>query len=582
MDLFSFIKIAGGLAFFLYGMNVMSTGLERMAGGKLEKLLRSMTDSIFKCLALGAGITIAIQSSSATTVMLVGLVNSGIMKIEQTVGVIMGSNIGTTFTAWLLSLVGIESNNVFLRLLKPENFSLLFALVGIIMTMTSKKAKYKDMGSIFVGFAVLMYGMKLMSEAVSPLADMPEFGNILVAFNNPLFGVLIGAVVTGVIQSSAASVGILQALALTGSISYAMAIPIIMGQNIGTCVTSLISSIGVKKNAKKVAIIHISFNIIGTVIFLIVFYSIEYFIGFTFTNKSINSFGIAVVHSIFNIATTLVLLPFNKILVKIANFLLRDDPDEDEYLILDDRLINTPSIAIHEANVASCEMAKIAKTELVSALDLLAQYDENIAEDIITLENKLDGYEDAIGTYMVKLNGIQLSDADSAQSNKILYAIGDFERLGDHGVNIMYSIRKYYESGLDFSSDAKKEIFVLSEAVKEIVYLATKAYTGNNFDSAKRVEPLEQVIDGIVATMKTRHMERLKSGNCSIDGGFILQDILLNCSRISDHCSNIAVAVIEICKNKSFDTHKYLNEVKAENKEFNILFDEYSEKYSVE
>ena len=582
MDLFSFIKIAGGLAFFLYGMNVMSTGLERMAGGKLEKLLRSMTDSIFKCLALGAGITIAIQSSSATTVMLVGLVNSGIMKIEQTVGVIMGSNIGTTFTAWLLSLVGIESNNVFLRLLKPENFSLLFALVGIIMTMTSKKAKYKDMGSIFVGFAVLMYGMKLMSEAVSPLADMPEFGNILVAFNNPLFGVLIGAVVTGVIQSSAASVGILQALALTGSISYAMAIPIIMGQNIGTCVTSLISSIGVKKNAKKVAIIHISFNIIGTVIFLIVFYSIEYFIGFTFTSKSINSFGIAVVHSIFNIATTLVLLPFNKILVKIANFLLRDDPDEDEYLILDDRLINTPSIAIHEANVASCEMAKIAKTELVSALDLLAQYDENIAEDIITLENKLDGYEDAIGTYMVKLNGIQLSDADSAQSNKILYAIGDFERLGDHGVNIMYSIRKYYESGLDFSSDAKKEIFVLSEAVKEIVYLATKAYTGNNFDSAKRVEPLEQVIDGIVATMKTRHMERLKSGNCSIDGGFILQDILLNCSRISDHCSNIAVAVIEICKNKSFDTHKYLNEVKAENKEFNILFDEYSEKYSVE
>lgn len=582
MDIFSLIRVAGGLAFFLYGMSVMSTGLERMAGGKLEKLLKSMTDSVFKSLLLGAGITIAIQSSSATTVMLVGLVNSGIMTIDQSVGIIMGSNVGTTLTAWLLSLVGLESNNVFLKLLKPENFSLIFALIGILLIMSSKRQKKKSIGSIMVGFAVLMYGMKLMSDAVAPLADMPEFSTVLTAFKNPLLGVLIGALVTGIIQSSAASVGILQALALTGSITYGMAIPIIMGQNIGTCVTSLISSIGVNKNAKKVAILHISFNLIGTAIFMIAYLIVGGIMDSTLLEVSINSFGIAVVHTIFNLATTFILIPFNKGLVAIANFVMRGNEEEEETIILDERLLATPSIAISEANVAAEDMARLAKAELIQALDIMIHFDEDKADEIINLESKLDSYEDAVGSYMVKLNGTQLSEADSLESNKILYAIGDFERLGDHGVNIMYSMRKAMEANLEFTLDAKGEIVVLVDAVKEIVYLATKAYTGNNVDAAVCVEPLEQVIDQIVFTMKARHMERLKEGKCTIEMGFILQDVLLNCSRISDHCSNIAAAVIEIYERHAYDTHKYLNSVKAGDKKFDDLFEEYSEKYSIE
>lgn len=583
MDIFSLIMVAGGLAFFLYGMNIMSTGLERMAGGKLEKLLKSMTDNVFKSLLLGAGITIAIQSSSATTVMLVGLVNSGIMTIEQSVGIIMGSNIGTTLTAWLLSLVGLESSNVFLKLLKPENFSLIFALIGILLIMTSKKQKKKSIGSILIGFAILMYGMKLMSDAVAPLADMPEFAYVLTAFKNPIIGVLIGALVTGIIQSSAASVGILQALALTGSITYGMAIPIIMGQNIGTCVTSLISSIGVNKNAKKVSVVHVSFNIIGTVVFMIIYSVCRGLLEVSLLENPINSFGIAVVHSIFNIGTTVILVPFNKLLVFIANLVIPSNgEDEETTIILDERLLATPSIAISEANSAAAEMARIAKSEIIRALDIMVNYDEDKAEEIVHLENRLDSYEDAVGTYMVKLNGIQLSDSDSLESNKILYAIGDFERLGDHGVNIMYSIRKAYEANLEFTADAKEEIAVLVDAVKEIVYLATQAYIGNNIETAICVEPLEQVIDNIVLSMKSRHMVRLKEGKCSIDMGFILQDILLNCSRISDHCSNIAAAVIEIYERHSYDTHKYLNTVKSGDKIFDNLFEDYSEKYSIE
>ena len=583
MDIFSLIMVAGGLAFFLYGMNIMSTGLERMAGGKLEKLLKSMTDNVFKSLLLGAGITIAIQSSSATTVMLVGLVNSGIMTIDQSVGIIMGSNVGTTLTAWLLSLVGLESSNMFLKLLKPENFSLIFALIGILLIMTSKKQKKKSIGSILIGFAILMYGMKLMSDAVAPLADMPEFAQVLTAFRNPLIGVLIGALVTGIIQSSAASVGILQALALTGSITYGMAIPIIMGQNIGTCVTSLISSIGVNKNAKKVSVVHISFNLIGTVVFMIIYSVCRGLLEVSLLESPINSFGIAVVHSIFNIGTTVILVPFNKLLVLIANLVIPGNgEDEESTIILDERLLATPSIAISEANSAAAEMARIAKSEIIRALDIMVKYDEDKAEEIVHLENRLDSYEDAVGSYMVKLNGTQLSESDSLESNKILYAIGDFERLGDHGVNIMYSIRKAYEANLEFTADAKEEIAVLVDAVKEIVYLATQAYIGNNINTAICVEPLEQVIDNIVLSMKSRHMVRLKEGKCSIDMGFILQDILLNCSRISDHCSNIAAAVIEIYERHSYDTHKYLNTVKSGDKIFDNLFDDYSEKYSIE
>ncbi len=581
MDLFSVITLLGGLAFFLYGMHVMSTGLEKMAGGKLERILKRMTSNPFKSLLLGAGITIAIQSSSAMTVMLVGLVNSGIMQLEQTVGVIMGSNIGTTLTAWILSLAGIESENIWIKLLKPENFAPIVALIGIILLMAAKEKKKKDIGVICIGFSVLMYGMELMSAAVSPIAEIPEFQHLLTAFKNPLLGVLVGAVFTGVIQSSAASVGILQALSMTGGITCSMAFPIIMGQNIGTCVTALLSSFGTNKNAKRVVAIHMSFNIIGTVLCLSVFYGLNALFRFSFMDSVINPLGIAAAHSVFNIVTTAILLPFSRMLVKLANAVIRDNSESESYTFLDERLLNTPSFAISECNNMTVKMAELARNTIFQSIKLTADYQEKDAETILKNEDKLDLFEDKLGTYLVKLSSKALSDADSKQVSKMLHTIGDFERLGDHAVNILNVAQEIHEKKMSFSDEAEKELRQLIPALKEILEITMTAFESDDVALATRVEPLEQVIDYLIAEIKRNHIERLQTGKCTIEMGFVLSDMLTNFERVSDHCSNIAVAMIEVDRN-SFGTHEYLSGVKSMNDEqFNTCFSAYCEKYGV-
>lgn len=574
------IQLLGGLAFFLYGMHVMSSGLERMAGGKLERGLKRMTSNLGMSLLLGAGITIAIQSSSAMTVMLVGLVNSGIMQITQTVGIIMGSNIGTTFTAWLTSMVGIETDNIWMALLKPENFSLIFALIGIVLIMLSKKQKRRDMGAIFVGFAVLMYGMKLMSGAVSPLAETEGFRSLLTMFRNPLLGVLVGAVFTGIIQSSAASVAALQTIAATGGMTYSMAIPIIMGQNIGTCVTALISSIGVNRNAKKVAVIHMSFNLIGTAIFLLLYFGLGAIVDMPLADQQINGFGIAVVHTVFNVATTLLLLPFHQQLVRIANFVLKDTQDEAEKdgSLLDPRLLATPSVAISACDALAVKMAQTARQSLLLSLDELKKFDAKTADTILHMEQEVDSYEDTLGTYLVQLSAKKLSSEETRRVSKMLHAIGDFERMGDHAVNILSSARELEEKQLVFSDSAKHELQTLIAALKQILELALQAYTTDDLAAAKQVEPLEQVIDRLVATVKNRHIARLQAGECSVELGFILADLLGNIERVSDHCSNIAVAVISL-RHNTFDTHEYLNAVKYEDADFQKRYAQYLDQY---
>ncbi len=582
MDIFSVFTLCGGLAFFLYGMSVMSSGLEKVAGGKLEQMLKKMTSNAFKSLLLGAGITIAIQSSSAMTVMLVGLVNSGIMELSQTVGVIMGSNIGTTLTAWILSLAGIESEAIWLRMLKPESFAPIVAFIGILLIMVSKGDRRRSAGSIMVGFAVLMYGMELMSDSVSPLADMPQFSSILTAFTNPILGVVVGAVFTGVIQSSAASVAILQALSLTGSITYGMALPIIMGQNIGTCVTALLSSIGVNRNARRVAVVHVSFNLIGTLVFLVLFFGTDLFFHFPFMDMGIDPVGIAMVHSIFNIATTLLLLPFSKQLVKIANVVIKDQAGDQKFTFVDSRLLATPSVAIAECNNKAVEMAQIAKETIIKALSLLDNYDQNVASEVKVNEDKLDLYEDKLGTTLVQLSSKALSDPDSRKVSKQLHTIGDFERIGDHAVNLWKAAEEIHEKGIRFSPQAEDEIHTLTSALKEILDITTKAFSLDDLRIAKQVEPLEQVIDCLIADIKSNHIARLQSGHCTIEMGFVLSDILTNCERVSDHCSNIAVAQIETEQN-TYQAHEYLNGVKnAGNEDFQQAFDRYRAQYRLE
>ena len=581
MDLFSIITLLGGLAFFLYGMNVMSQGLEKMAGGKLEAILHKMTSNRIKSLFLGIGITAVIQSSSAVTVMLVGLVNSGIMEFGSTIGVIMGANIGTTVTAWLLSMIGIESSNVFIRLLKPENFSLIFALIGVVMIMMAKNTKKKDAGTIMIGFAVLMFGMELMSSAVEPLKDMPQFTGILTAFENPLFGIIAGIVLTGIIQSSSASVGILQALSMTGSIKYSVAIPIIMGQNIGTCVTALISSIGVSKNARKVSVVHITFNIIGTVIFLVLFYCADMIFNFTFVDETIGPLGIAVVHSIFNISTTVILIPFTKQLEKIANRVIRTDEDKKDTEFIDKRILSVPSLAIAECNKLTHKMADIARDAVFGAFSLLEKYDEADVKAITDMEDDLDLYEDKLGNYLIAISGKGLSDADSREKFKMLHTIGDFERLGDHAVNLMGVAKEISTKSIIFPNATQSELKVITDALKEIIDITTEAYKEGSTDYATKVEPLEQVIDGLVSGVRNNHIIRMEKGDSTIEMGFILSDLLNNYERISDHCSNIAVAVIET-KHGGFDTHSYLNNMKSfSNSEFNKSYNEFVDRYSL-
>lgn len=563
MNIFSICTLCGGLAFFLFGMHIMSQSLEKIAGGKLEATLKKMTSNPFKSLALGAGITIAVQSSSAMTVMLVGLVNSGIMQLEQTVGVIMGSNIGTTLTAWLLSTAGIKSDNVLISMLKPENFAPIVALIGIIMIMMSKKKKRQDIGTIMVGFAVLMFGMELMKDAVSPLAEMESFSKLLVAFRNPLLSVAFGAVFTGVIQSSAASVGILQALSLTGTISYRMAIPIIMGQNIGTCVTALLSSIGVNKNAKRVTVVHMSFNIIGTVVCLAVFYGLDAFIHFSFVDKPIGAVEIAAVHSIFNIVTTLILLPFSSQLVKLAKKLIHDSKEAEVSVLLDKRLIATPPLAVSQCREKTVDMAQGAKEGLHEALRAMFDFSDKAVVSVEEKEQLLDEMEDQLSTFLLELSAVSLTDEDSRTVTELLHTISDFERISDHAINMIEIAQEMERNSQSFSDSAKDDFSTLFAALTEISGLTVKAFADNDTELAMNVEPLEEVIDDLTAAIRDKHIERLRRGECSPELGVYLSDLLINCERVSDHCSNIAVSIIQISRS-SMNSHDYLSGLKAE------------------
>ena len=562
MDIFSIFTLCGGLAFFLYGMTTMSKSLEKMAGGKLERILKRMTSNPLKSLLLGAGITIAIQSSSAMTVMLVGLVNSGVMELGQTIGVIMGSNIGTTLTAWILSLTGIQSENVFVNLLKPENFSPVIALAGIILIMGSKKQRRRDIGRIMVGFSILMYGMELMKNAVSPLADMPEFSNLLTAFNNPLLGVAVGAVFTGIIQSSAASVGILQALALTGSITYGMAIPIIMGQNIGTCVTALLSAIGVNRNAKRVAVIHISFNVIGTAVCLVLFYGGNAIFHFSFMTQAVGAVGIAFCHTVFNVLTTLMLLPFSRQLEKLARRMIRTEDKAEQFAFLDPLLLRTPSVAISECTAMTNRMGELAHRNILLAIQQFSDYREEREAEIIQNEDKLDIYEDRLGSYLVQISQHGVSMDDIHTVSRLLHAIGDFERVGDHALNLQESSQELHEKELRFSDDAKAELDVLISALEEIMDEAFGSFASGDLARARSVEPLEETIDQLIEEIRMRHIHRLQTGECTIQLGFILSDLLTNLERVSDHCSNIAISVIEEY-DSDMDPHAYLQDLKT-------------------
>ena len=563
MNIFSVFTLLGGLAFFLYGMDLMSKSLEKMAGGKLEGLLKKMTSNPIKSLLLGIGITVAIQSSSAVTVMLVGLVNSGVMTLSQSIGVIMGSNIGTTITAWILSLAGLESSNMFVQLLKPKNFSPLLAFIGILLVMASKKQRRRDVGRVLIGFALLMTGMEFMSGAVEPIADMPIFTSLFTAFSNPILGVLFGAVFTAVIQSSSASVGILQALALTGAISFGSAIPIIMGQNIGTTITAVISSIGVNRNAKQVSAVHASFNLIGTSVCLVLFYGANAIVGFEFLNTPITAAGIAVCHSAFNIFTTFLLLPFTKQLELLAQKLVKEDKKDQEIAFLDPLLLRTPAVAIAECANMTREMGELARTTLGIALQQYESYSEEREALVTENENKLDIYEDRLGRYLIQISQKGASADDIRTVSRMLHAIGDFERIGDHCMNLQDNARELHEKNLQFTNKAQAELKVVRAAIDKIVDRAFTAFATDDVDKARRVEALEETIDGLIEEVRARHIQRLQSGECTIQMGFILNDHLANLERVSDHCSNIAISVIQE-KTRGFNPHAYAQDVKLE------------------
>ena len=588
MDIFGVLSLIGGLAIFLYGMDLLGEGLTGASGGKLEKILEKLTSSPIKAVLLGAGVTAVIQSSSATTVMVVGFVNSGIMKLSQAVGVIMGANIGTTITSWILSLTGIESSNIFISLLKPTSFSPVLAAVGIVFLMFLKKDSLKNPGKIMIGFALLMYGMDAMSSSVAPLAEVPQFASILTAFSNPVLGMLAGMLFTAIIQSSSASVGILQALCSTGILSYATALPIIMGQNIGTCVTALLSSIGATKNGKRAAIIHLYFNVVGTVTFMIVFYALNAVIHFSFLNLTAQEFGIAVIHTTFNIITTAYLLPLRKVLEKLAYATIKLDDDEkrimdrrseNEFALLDDRFLEAPSLAVEHCKQVINKMADISRESLFISMSLIGGYDEEQALRVGELETRADKYEDALGTYIMKISTKNLKKEDSEMLNVMLHCIGDFERISDHACNICDSARELQQKNMQFSPKAETELDILSSAVREAVDISFDAFKSNSKNEADKVEPLEELIETLAVELKARHIRRLREGKCTIELGFAHSDILNNLERVADHCSNIAVDVIQ-SDQLEFDAHEYLDGIKnKDNQQFARDYKAYKEKY---
>lgn len=580
MDIFDILSLVGGLSLFLFGMNIMGQALERRAGSGLRNLLEKLTSKKSTGLLTGMAVTAVIQSSSATTVMVVGFVNSGLMTLRNAINVIMGANIGTTVTSWILSLGGIEGDNIFVKLLKPTSFTPVLALIGIVCYMFLKSGKSKDTGTILLGFATLMFGMDAMSAAVKGLAEVEAFRQMFVLFENPILGVLVGAVLTAIIQSSSASVGILQALSRTGQVSVGAAVPIIMGQNIGTCITSLLSSVGTNKNAKRAAAVHLSFNVIGTAIMLAVFYLIKYIFSPAVLGNAANDFIVAIIHTIFNVGCTLILLPFTNLLEKLVVKLIPDSQEKEVVNELDERLLVTPPLALNICHKVTAEMADGAVLGLKKALGTLNKYSAEVAEEIRKLEDKTDKYEDKLGTYLVKLSSAQVTDADNTEAAKLLKVIGDFERISDHSLNIVESAEEMRDKKIVLTDAAAAELNVVISAVEEITDLAHKAFIDNDVESAYRVEPLEQIIDDLKETLRTNHILRMQQGNCSIDAGFIWSDLLTNLERVSDHCSNIAGCVIDMAQN-DMSFHKVHKEFKYGSDKYKELFTEYTEKYKI-
>ena len=580
MDLFDVLNLIGGLSLFLFGMTLMGNALEKRAGSGLKALLSRLTTGKLAGFLTGLGVTAVVQSSSATTVMVVGFVNSGLMTLRQAINVIMGANVGTTVTAWILSLTGISSGNLFVRLLKPSSFTPILALAGVVLFMMGKSSRKKDTGTILLGFATLMFGMETMSGAVAGLREVPEFASILLMFSNPILGVLAGAVLTAIIQSSSASVGILQALASTGQVTCGTAIPIIMGQNIGTCVTAMISSVGANKNARRAAVVHLCFNIIGTGVWLTVFCLLNAFLKFSFTGNPVDQLGIAVAHTVFNLLCTALMLPASGLLEKLAYRLIPDRKTAEQPTELDERLLATPSIAVERSKVVSEAMATVSVHALRDAIGVLRNWDKDKAEKIRAAEAQADHYEDILGTYLVKVSAHELSDQDSNESAKLLRVIGDFERISDHAVNVLESAEEIREKGIRFTEEARREMRILTDAVGECLDLTLSAFLHDDPETAAQVEPLEQVVDQLKEQLRSRHILRLQRGECSIEAGFVWSDLLTNLERVADHCSNIAGCVIEM-SHSSLDLHAYLSGVKAGSRSFLDQYRLFARKYAL-
>lgn len=567
MDIFDVLSLVGGLALFLFGMDTLGKGLEKLSGGRMERMLEKLTSNRFKAVALGTLVTAVIQSSSATTVMVVGFVNSGIMKLSQAIGIIMGANIGTTMTSWILSLSSIEGDSFFIRMLKPSSFTPVLAIIGVVLLMFGGKEKKRHIGEILLGFAVLMTGMDAMSAAVQPLQEVPEFTNFLLKFSHPVLGLLAGLILTAIIQSSSASVGILQALCSTGAVSFGAAIPIIMGQNIGTCVTAILSSIGTSKNAKRAAAVHLFFNIIGTTVFLIVFYGINVFVPFEFLTDACAAKDIATIHSLFNVGATCLLLPFSQLLEKLAIVVIRDSKEDMEtdimFQALDDRFLDTPGIALEQCKKLTDDMAKLTKAALFEAMELMEDYKEKREKQVAEWETLTDRYEDELGAYLVKVSSHDLSAKDSHTVTMLLHSIGNWERISDHALNICEVAREISEKKISFSKAAVADLAVYTRAIKDILNMTVEAFEYEDVTVAKKIEPLEEVIDELNLRIKNRHINRLRSGECTMELGFVLYDILTNYERIADHCSNVAVAVIQT-GDYEVEAHRYISHLKAE------------------
>jgi len=580
MDYTNILALLGGLSIFLYGMSMMGSSLEKFAGNRLKGILSNLTSNPLKGFLLGLGVTAIIQSSSATTVMVVGFVNSGIMTLAQSVYIIMGANVGTSVTSWLLSLTGVSGSAWYITMFKPSTFTPVLALIGIIIYMASKKERRKELACILLGFAILMFGMDMMSDAVAPLKNVPAFTSIMTMFTNPIMGVLAGAVLTAIIQSSSASVGILQALSLTGGISWSAAVPIIMGQNIGTCVTALISSVGATKEARRASMVHLCFNIVGVAVWLSIFCVVNAMFDIAIFDSAITPFGIAIAHSLFNVLATATLMPFGNHLARLATKMVPEGKSKEVIPMLDERLFVTPSIALERSHRVLLDMADMSVLSLFDSLKILEKYDAKLGEKILEDEGKVDVYEDKLGTYLVKLTGQPMGEKDGHELTKYLHMIGDLERISDHACNILESAEELNEKKIFFSKEAQDELGVLVGAIREILANTLTALHKEDLSLAAKIEPLEQVVDNLSKTIRARHIDRLTRGNCTIELGFILNDLLTNLERVSDHCSNLAAAIIEIA-NDSFGVHSYTSGVKSGKGDYQKNFDEYMEKFAI-